>query len=130
LLLPLMQKMALRAIVHHLTLGKWACGCPSPECWTLASEPNPGHAFSERMRDKEVAHAVTDRLWSHHCERNSGCNLPACRWDSILDLLCVASWCARLACYRCYSAGLPAAGFVLYMFTYAPLHARRSTCQE
>lgn len=63
LLAPLLQKMALRVAVHHLTLGKWACGCPGSSCWTLKGEKDPCHAFNERMRDRDVARAVVERLW-------------------------------------------------------------------
>jgi len=64
LLLPLLQKMALRAVVHHLCLGKWACGCPGMQCWTLSTQRDPTHVFNERVRDREVAVAVVERLWT------------------------------------------------------------------
>jgi hypothetical protein len=66
LVAPLLRKMALRVAVHHLTLGEWACGCPGSSCWTLTHEGDPCHAFNERMRDREVAHAVVERLWHRH----------------------------------------------------------------
>lgn len=62
LLAFILRSMALRVAVHHLTLGKWACGCPGPECWTL-QERDPHVALNERLRDRDVARAVVDRLW-------------------------------------------------------------------